>query len=478
MRRASGSADGTPEGTVGREGSALVKPPDPVASIGDEIAELAAHITVATYRLLTLLREFDERHGWANQGARSCAHWLHWRTGIDLGAAREKVRVARALKHLPLLSEAMRRGELSYSKVRALTRVATESTEAELLVFAQDGTTAHVERLVRGWRRLDRQQQIAESNERHLHRGAHWYHDDDGMLVLHARLDPEEGAVLVKALEAAEQTLFDEGPSKHEPPKQETVEQRRADALILVGESALGDGLEGTQRGDRYQVMVHVDAGALRDDSALADGVDRCELEEGPRVSAETSRRLACGGSRVVLHDGKPPGEVLDVGRRSRTIPPAIRRALHQRDRSCRFPGCTTRHCDAHHIRHWADGGHTRLDNLVLLCRKHHRMMHEEGFRLTRAQDGELCFSTPRGARIPDVPEPPPLPSRPIRSLYARHEEDGVEIGAWTGSSGWDGSPVGIDELNWALTWFRETAHQEMAARNVSAETSQGSFGV
>jgi hypothetical protein len=182
-------------------------PPIDLDALGDQIAELAAHIGAATYRLLELIREFDAREGWAC-GFKSCAHWLSWRTGIDLGASREKVRVARALGELPLLSEAMARGELSYSKIRALTRVATAATEEELLGFARAGTTAHVEKLVRSWRRCRRLEEIERANSCHERRSLSFFFDEDGMLVLRGRLDAEVGELLVRALEAAEEELY------------------------------------------------------------------------------------------------------------------------------------------------------------------------------------------------------------------------------------------------------------------------------
>ncbi len=150
-----------------------------VERLGDEIAELAAHIDAATYRLLVLIREFDQREGWC-VGFKTCAHWLNWRTGIAMGPAREKVRVARALEHLPLLSEMMRSGELSYSKARALTRVATPENEEELMDFARVGTASHVERLVRAWRRLDRWEEEALERERHSTRSLDIFPDMDG----------------------------------------------------------------------------------------------------------------------------------------------------------------------------------------------------------------------------------------------------------------------------------------------------------
>src|SRR6202162_3913009 len=175
--------------------------PHPFADLdrlGDEIAELSAHLDAATARLLALIREFDARGGW-NTGFRSCAAWLSWRVGLDLGAARERVRVARALETLPLLAQALAQGELSYAKVRALTRVATPETEARLLGVARAGTAAHVERIVRGWRSVDRRAEARETTLRHAGRALHVYQDEDGMVVLRGRLEPEVGALLLQA---------------------------------------------------------------------------------------------------------------------------------------------------------------------------------------------------------------------------------------------------------------------------------------
>ena len=170
--------------------------------LGDSIAELAAHLHAATYRLLVMLAEFDRGGGWGG-GFRSCAHWLSWRTRIDLGAAREKVRVARALERLPQLSDALRRGELSYAVVRAVTRIATPENESELLELARHGTASHVERIVRAWRRVDRLEEQWAERERHRSRYLHLHPDDDGMYVLRGRLSPEVGALLERALAAA-----------------------------------------------------------------------------------------------------------------------------------------------------------------------------------------------------------------------------------------------------------------------------------
>jgi hypothetical protein len=214
--------------------------------LGDRIAALAMQLHAATYELLVLLREFDQRTGWGD-GFASCAHWLHWRTGIALGSAREKMRVAHALAALPLVSATMKRGAISYAKVRALTRVATPANEARLLSFAQAGTAAQVERLVRAWRRVDDATATAEAEVRHLHRHLSTWTDDDGMVVIRGRLTPELGAVVQRALDAACDRLRREGqasPSAGTAAEEVTQAQRRADALGLLAEAALSADLD------------------------------------------------------------------------------------------------------------------------------------------------------------------------------------------------------------------------------------------
>lgn len=379
-------------------------PGDDTHALGESIAALAARIHAATYELLVMLVEFDARNGW-NTGFLSCAHWLHWRTGIDLGAAREKVRVARALPALPLVSAEMQRGRLSYAKVRALTRVATPDNEQALVDFALAGTAAHVERFVRGWRRVDAVSDRATDEARHLARTLSTWVDDDGMVVIRGRLAPEVGAVVQRALEAAADTLFRDSTSSAKGggmAEEINPAQRRADALGLIAETALSARLDAGSAGDRYQVVVHVSA-----ETSSRGGHDAAiEIDHGVlHVSAETSRRLACDAS-VVRMDHDAGGATLDVGRKTRTIPPSIRRALAARDTGCRFPGCTSRRCDAHHIEHWADGGATRVDNLLLLCRRHHRAVHEGGFQVVRNADGWLSILRPDGHVIPQSPIP------------------------------------------------------------------------
>ncbi len=428
---------------------AVLNPAAALDRLGDEIAELSAHLEAATARLLDLIREFDTRGGW-NNGFRSCAAWLSWRVGLDLGAARERVRVARALGTLPALAQALGRGEVSYAKVRAVTRVATPETEARLLAVARAGTADHVERIVRGWRRVDRRAEAREAARRHTGRALHVHQEEDGMVVLRGRLEPEVGALLVRALTAARETLYQRARAGEVVPRladpvadPPTMGQQQADASALLAETALHHGLDPGTPGERYQVVVHVDAPALADPDQPGQSV----LEDGVNVSAETSRRLACDASRVVMcHDQE--GHLLEVGARTRTIPPALRRALHHRDQGCRFPGCGLPFGQGHHLRHWAQGGPTTLSNLALLCRRHHRAVHEEGYQVDRDQEGMLCFRRPDGRLLPQAPTLPAVPDDPVQDLRAEHLALGFRFHARTTCHVWLGEPL---DVGWAI---------------------------
>ncbi len=458
---------------------------DVISDLGDEIATLAAHIHAATYRLLTLIAEFDRLQGWEPEGHRSCAHWLSYRTGIDLGAAREKVRTARALKQLPQISATMEQGALSFTQVRALTRVATPESEEALLELALCSTAAQLERTARAWRLMSRCDENELEKIRHRSRCFSVFPDEEGMYLVRGRLDPEVGAMLMRAIDAANDALFRASTSEEIEPK-----QRRADAVGLLAERALAVGFgcaersgaaaEGKHRdgkrtdgertsdapsehtaehkagadivplsgsrAERYQVVLYVDASTLENGSEPG----RSELEDGTRVSAETSRRLSCDASVVRItkapggevHDGSahggsaPDGEVLDIGRKTRTIPPALRRALEARDRGCRFPGCGLRFTDAHHVRHWADGGETKLENLILLCRFHHRLVHEEGYTVHFPRGERPYFLDPSMRLLPDVPPPsPPLPPEPVEVLVRQNRLRAVEPGPLTSAA-------------------------------------------
>ena len=414
--------------------------------LGDEIAELSAHLDAATARLLDLIREFDARGGW-NNGFTSCAAWLTWRVGLAPGAAREHVRVARALGTLPRLAQALAHGELSYSKVRELTRVATAETEERLLKVGRAGTAEHVGRIVRGWRLADLQAEAREATRQHASRSLYVYPNGDGTVRVRGRLTAEAGALLVKALAAARESLYQqrrEQAPEVEPP---AMEQQQADALALLAETALHHGLDPGAPGERYQVVVHVDAEVL----ANSDASGQSAIEDGARVPAGTSQRLACDASRVVMqHDAD--GRVVEVGDRTRTIPPALRRALHHRDRSCRFPGCGVRFGQGHHIRHWAQGGPTTLTNLALLCRPHHRAVHEEGYEVDREPDGELRFRRPDGRPLPEVPPSPAVAGDSFGVLRARHEAEGLALNARTATPMWFGERL---DVGWAIDVLR-----------------------
>jgi hypothetical protein len=383
-------------------------------------------------------------------GVRSCAHWLSWRVGLDLGAARERVRVARALGTLPRLAEALARGELSYAKVRALTRVATPETEARLVAVGRAGTACHVERIVRGWRRVDRQAEAKAAARQHAARDLHVYQDEDGTVVLRGRLTPDVGALLLRALDAGRETLYQRArvaggippatdPALAPPPRA----QQQADALALLAETALHHELDPGAPGERYQVVVHVNAAVLADPAQPGQSA----LEEGSHVSAETSRRLACDASRVVMrHD--EDGRVVEIGARTRTIPPALRRALQHRDRTCRFPDCHVRVGQGHHVQHWAQGGPTTLANLLLLCRRHHRAVHEEGYQVAPGPDGALLFRRPDGRPLPEVPPPAAVPADPVEALRACHDTQGLQLDRRTACPFWLGEPL---DVGWAI---------------------------
>lgn len=433
------------------------------------ITELTGHLNAATYYWLTLVAEFDRREGWGGDGAtRSCAHWLNWKCGIDLGAARERVRVAHALESLPRISAAMREGRLSYSKVRAITRVASEATEETFLQIAIHGTAHHVEKLVRVFRRAKEAEELSREAQQQERRGVMWLYDPDGSLVIKATLPAEVGAIFIQAMEAAVKSAPPTvtAAEKDVPGQPSPLAHRRADALARIAESFLKHGEQELPAPERQQIVVHVDVQTLKNSIA-----GRCELEDGPSISAETARRLACDASLVTVIENEE-GEPLSVGRRSRAISPALRLALNARDRGCRFPGCpNTRYVDAHHIRHWAQGGETKPSNLVSLCRFHHRQVHEGRVAIDVLDDGAVRFRKPSGESFESVAPEYSLPLSNWRELVADNERRGLAVDQRTATTRWTGEAmdyqIAIDSL-----LFRE----RRAAR-VSAATSASANG-
>jgi hypothetical protein len=230
--------------------------------------------------------------------------------------------------------------------------------------------------------------------------------------------------------------------------------------LGRIAESFLQHGSEALSAGDRQQIIVHVDAETLRDGVA-----GRCEFEEGPSLAAETARRLACDASIVSVVENAQ-GEPLNVGRKTRSVPPALRRALNARDHGCRFPGCSnTRYVDAHHIQHWANGGETKLSNLALLCRFHHRQVHEGRVAIQVLDDGALRFLKPDGQSFDSVAPDHTRPLSDWLQLSARHREDGIHIDANTAATLWRG-----ERMDYGLA-VGVLLHKAERAKNVSAET-------
>jgi hypothetical protein len=416
----------------------------PSARLEREITELAGHINAATARWLGLVGEFDRREEWAEWGCRSCMHWLSYRCGVSQATAREQVRIARRLADLPRIRAAFGRGELCYSQVRAITRVATPETDGDLLEIAQHATAGQLETIVRAYRGV-LEVELGDDSEEHRRRFVRCEHDEHGALVIHARLPAEEGALVLKALEASREALRagGEAPSPaasgerpaatpsggsasaetthtgdiSEPPV-ERFTPSNADALVLMAQTSLTHG-PADRAGDEHQVVVHVDAATLAHDD---DGA--CELEDGSALHPETARRLGCDASvvRVLERDGRP----LSIGRKTRSVSPALRRALRSRDRTCRFPGCCQRRfLHAHHIEHWAHGGRTDLSNLIQLCTHHHRLVHEGGYTVERRAAGAVRFRRPDGRAVPAVT---PAPRGSATVLPGVHRAAGLTV--------------------------------------------------
>jgi uncharacterized protein YciI len=431
------------------------EPTMPTERLEMAITELAAHIHAATARWLLMVAEYDRRMAWADWDCKSCAHWLAWRCGLGMNAAREHVRVARSLTDLPLITKEFEAGHFSFSQVRALTRVATRANEADLVELARSAPTSQLEAMVRAFRGAARAEEMTDARRQQVARHLTYYYDDDGSFVISGRLSPEEGAVVEKALQVFESELEEEGFSaetlendlesevlselgeeafgelgpdadaraenEREDAKERffasqmtsDVARRRADALVALSDAALANPLRSRSGADRYQVVAHIDIETLVDEGRIG----RSELENGPPVPLETLRRLGCDCSIVSMVERD--GEILSVGRKTRSIPTPIKRALVARDRHCRFPSCTSKvWVDGHHIQHWVNGGETKLGNLCLLCRAHHRAVHEYGYNV-RSIDGELVFFRPDGSRIEN---PGPKSSDPDMVIALNHQ--------------------------------------------------------
>ena len=370
----------------------------PIDRLEQDIASLAADLARRLERWLALVAEFDRRDGARRWGYRGTAEWLAWRCGLSRRTARDHVRVARALTVRPLMREALAGGKLSYSKVRAISRAPASEDEAGLVDLARASTAGEVERVVRALRSAP-SADLDVANASHARRFVEWSWELDGSLSVRGRLPAEDGAAFIEMIETATAAMHGlrtpsdaEGAAPDRPPWNAC----RADALAELAHSG----------SPRTQVVVHVDEAALAC-TATEPGEragETCELEDGPAIPSESARRLACDADLVPAR--RDDDGALDYGRRRRVVPAALRTVLERRDRRCRFPGCEHRHdLHAHHVRHWAHGGATRKENLILLCRFHHRLVHEDGFTVERGRDGSFGFARPDRRRIPDTPD-------------------------------------------------------------------------
>lgn len=395
-----------------------------------ELRAVAAHVAAGTCRFLVLLAEFERRDGPARWECATTAKWLSWRCGIGPTAAREQVRVARRLAEMPLVTAAFAEGRISYSKVRAISRVCTPEAEQDLLDLADASTAEQLEQMCAALRRtVDRAAEDAEVHDAETtaadRASVRIGSAQRGEVTGSFRLPVEAAEVLRSALDATSAQLVDppEPDDRHEHPDGETLyvnprrespEHRRARALVAMAEHLLAHP-DDTGR-PRPELVVHVDLAALLVDRPTGATPWPIRTGHGAHLSAAALARLA-GEAGIRYVADLADGTRLDLGRHSRTVTPALFRALLERDRHCRFPGCATRHrLHAHHIIWWVHGGATDRDNLILLCPKHHHAIHDRRWTCTGTA-ADPHFTRPDGAPVTNTveaarpPQQPPLPT-------------------------------------------------------------------
>ena len=464
--------------------SAEVKVAIDVDALGDQIAKMSVHLDAAMHRLLTAIREFDIASGWHVQGALSCAHWLAWRVGWDLRTARERVRVARKLAELPLVDEQLRTGVMSYSQARAISRVATAEKEELWIEYATRMPASQLDKLCSSYQNVQAYDQahsaitgavagttsgavlaaqvaaLRSVTRRSL---------DNGMVKFEVVLASDEAAIVWAALNAGiatAPTATDKIPTVSTP-----AEPTSTYPTVTTGAAPTAASASGTAHTPAEHLLatpptakatMSVDRGRQRADAFMgiiqdrlrgarplrtpieiiitvphaglhgsAEPSDLAMMADGEVIATSTARRLCCDAGVVVAHVDAH-GVPLSVGRKTRTIPTAIMRALRLRDRTCRFPGCMhSRYVDGHHIKHWANGGETALSNLMLLCSAHHTLLHEGGCRVEADGGHGWNFFDHRNRRI-DAP--------PARTT-SNHDHAALTITANTNASKWTGEP-------------------------------------
>jgi hypothetical protein len=351
--------------------------------------------------------EFDEIDGWCEPGARSFPHWLSIYMGFDPHTGKELLRVGKALKDLPLIAAAFAAGQLSFDKVRHVTWVAGPETDELMLGIARGATGSQLARICRSLQRMTEAEAPEHDQKELAKRGLWTSFDEDGMMRLVARLPAEDAAVVKAAIESitGSKPLPEQSDEAVPDPADDRWAARRSDALVAMSRHILAGGADDLVTSSALrQVVVHVDVGVLTGE----DPQGRSFIDGGAPLSAAAARRIGCDCEIIAIteRDGLP----IDVGRRRQSTPTRLRQALEVRDRFCRFPGCGVPACraDAHHVKHWADGGPTELGNLILLCPFHHQRYHDGGFQIAKPPDGAVRFETHDGQVIGDrLLEPP-----------------------------------------------------------------------
>ena len=353
----------------------------------DHIVALSERLNSAEYEFLVAVREFDIRQGWKAYLFNNCAEWLNFKCGIVVATAREKVRTAQILFGLPKISEAFKAGKLSYSNVRALTRVATPRNEQELLEYALPRTASQVEQHCRALRNANRAVSTPDANRIYAQRYFNCNVGADGTVTISIELPLEQGQLVAKAIEKASNELVNDHPDVS---AETSFHQQQADAFVHIVSDYLAGSAKASSTADHYQVVIHADEAALKDEGGKSE------------LPVESVRRISCDSSVTAIVEDKK-GNPLEVGRKKRVVSPQLKRALVARDKQCRYPGCChEKWLDAHHMKHWIDGGETTMENLVLLCSRHHRLLHEGGFKILKNFEGAYYFKSKNGRTLAD----------------------------------------------------------------------------
>jgi hypothetical protein len=406
-----------------------------------------AHSALAAVALAAA--EFDEINGWGGGGIRSFEHWLAINAGFDLYTGKELLRVGKALRSLPLITDAFSAGRLSLDKVRQITTIASPATEEMLLEIALGSSGSQLARICSSLRRLANADAPDYDRRQLAARGLWTELDEEGMMRLVATLPAEDAAVVMAALEliTGSKPTPDQTKNEVKDPAEDGWAARRADALVAMCEHVLARGADDLVRsGATRQVVVHVDVGVLTGDAP--DG--HCHIEDGAPLSVAAARRISCDAEvlQITERDGLP----IDVGRKRRFPPDRLRRALEVRDRFCRFPGCgvPARQCHAHHLESWITGGPTSLDNLVLLCSFHHHRHHDGGFRIRKVSE-RIQFETDDGHVIGSqlADSSAALPSSPFEPETPR--------------ATWGGGSMDLDHTIWVIANHMDLAEARAA---------------